>query len=60
MMGRGGDDIIDGDAWLNVRISVRQNLDGTGPEIASYDTMQDDGSVDAQRHLSRRPAQDGA
>ena len=23
MMGRGGDDIIDGDAWLNVRISVR-------------------------------------
>ena len=23
MMGRGGDDLIDGDAWLNVRISVR-------------------------------------
>src|SRR4029079_14757235 len=40
MMGRGGDDIIDGDAWLNVRISVRQNLDGTGPEIASYNSMQ--------------------
>ncbi len=40
MMGRGGDDIIDGDAWLNVRISVRQNADGTGPEIATFDTMQ--------------------
>ena len=25
MMGRGGDDIIDGDAWLNVRISVQAN-----------------------------------
>ena len=25
--------------WLNVRISVRQNADGTGPEIATYDTM---------------------
>ncbi len=37
--GRGGDDLIDGDAWLNVRISVRQNGDGSGPEIASYDSM---------------------
>ncbi|MET3441048.1 Ca2+-binding RTX toxin-like protein [Variovorax paradoxus] len=39
--GRGGDDILDGDAWLNVRISVRENADGTGGEIASYDTMTD-------------------
>ncbi|WP_341798259.1 MULTISPECIES: peroxidase family protein [unclassified Pseudomonas] len=38
--GRGGDDILDGDKWLNVRISVRANLDGTGPEIASYDSME--------------------
>src|SRR5215475_745538 len=38
--GRGGDDLIDGDRWLNVRISVRQNLDGTGPEIASFDSME--------------------
>ena len=37
--GRGGDDLIDGDKWLNVRISVRANADGTGPEIASYDSM---------------------
>src|SRR4029077_13605706 len=37
--GRGGDDLIDGDAWLNVRISVRANADGTGPEIATYDTI---------------------
>ena len=41
MMGRGGDDIIDGDAWLNVRISVHQNVDGTGPQIATFDSMQD-------------------
>src|SRR4029077_46964 len=41
MMGRGGDDVIDGDAWLNVRISVRANADGTGPEIATFDRMQD-------------------
>jgi len=39
--GRAGDDLIDGDRWLNVRISVRQNLDGTGPEIASFDHMTD-------------------
>jgi Ca2+-binding RTX toxin-like protein len=37
--GRAGDDLIDGDQWLNVRISVRQNPDGTGPEIASFDSM---------------------
>ncbi|TWC42821.1 Ca2+-binding RTX toxin-like protein, partial [Pseudomonas sp. SJZ079] len=37
--GGGGSDVIDGDSWLNVRISVRQNLDGTGPEIASFDSM---------------------
>ena len=37
--GRAGDDLIDGDRWLNVRISVRQNADGTGPEIDSFDSM---------------------
>ncbi|MDY0170568.1 MAG: peroxidase family protein, partial [Thermoguttaceae bacterium] len=37
--GRGGDDLIDGDLWLNVRISVRENVDGTGDEIDSYDSM---------------------
>jgi Ca2+-binding RTX toxin-like protein len=37
--GRGGSDLIDGDSWLNVRISVRQNVDGTGPEIATFDSM---------------------
>jgi Ca2+-binding RTX toxin-like protein len=35
----GGNDLIDGDKWLNVRISVRQNADGTGPEIATFDSM---------------------
>src|SRR5262245_7530721 len=38
--GNDGDDLIDGDKWLNVRISVRANKDGTGPEIASFDSMQ--------------------
>src|SRR5262249_27557483 len=38
--GRGGSDLLDGDMWLNARISVRQNLDGTGPEIASFDSMK--------------------
>ena len=37
--GRAGDDIIDGDKWLNVRNSVRQNLDATGPEIDSHNSM---------------------
>ncbi|GAU86882.1 peroxidase family protein [Bosea sp. BIWAKO-01] len=37
--GRGGDDLIDGDRWLNVRISVRANIDGTGAEIATFDSM---------------------
>jgi Ca2+-binding RTX toxin-like protein len=37
--GRGDSDIIDGDRWLNVRISVRQNKDGTGPEIGSAKSM---------------------
>src|SRR4029453_13817738 len=37
--GRGGDDLIDGDRWLNVRISVHANSDGTGPEIRSVNSM---------------------
>ena len=39
--GRGGDDLIDGDRLLNVRISVRANIDGTGAEIASFDSLTD-------------------
>ena len=31
--GRGADDLIDGDRYLNVRLSVRTNADGTGPEL---------------------------
>ncbi|AFY18927.1 peroxidase family protein [Pseudomonas sp. UW4] len=38
--GRGGDDIIDGDKWLNVRISVRANADGSGAEIATFNSME--------------------
>ncbi len=33
--GRGADDIIDGDKYLNVRLSVRANADGSGAEIGS-------------------------
>ena len=39
--GRGGDDLIDGDRWLNVRISVRANPDGSGAELFSVDSMTD-------------------
>ena len=39
--GRGGDDIIDGDSWLNVRVSVRANADGTGSELFSVDSIAD-------------------
>jgi hypothetical protein len=43
MMGRDGEDIIDGDAWLNVRIGVYATADvnHAGPTIASFDRMQD-------------------
>jgi len=41
LMGRGGDDIIDGDSWLNVRVSVRENADGTGAELFSVDSIAD-------------------
>ncbi|MCC7282643.1 MAG: hypothetical protein IT556_09690 [Acetobacteraceae bacterium] len=37
--GLAGDDIIDGDQWLNVRISVRANPDGTGAELESHNSM---------------------
>ncbi|MFZ6048589.1 peroxidase family protein [Pseudomonas sp. CR3202] len=38
MEGRGQDDILDGDAWLNARISVRSPLDPT-VELFSVDSM---------------------
>jgi Ca2+-binding RTX toxin-like protein len=46
IMGRGGNDIIDGDKWLNVRIGVFDDYDpvtgvATGPQIATFDTMTD-------------------
>jgi len=34
-----GNDIIDGDAWLNVRIAVHANKDGTGNELFSVDSL---------------------
>src|SRR5262249_16974779 len=37
MEGRGGDDLIDGDRWLNVRIGVFHAL---GEEIDSFDSME--------------------
>src|SRR4030095_12185722 len=38
--GRGGDDLIDGDKWLNVRISVRDRNDPS-VELRSVDSMED-------------------
>jgi Ca2+-binding RTX toxin-like protein len=37
--GLGSDDLIDGDRWLNVRISVHANSDGTGPVIRTANSM---------------------
>jgi Animal haem peroxidase/Fibronectin type III domain/RTX calcium-binding nonapeptide repeat (4 copies) len=37
--GRGGDDVIDGDSWLNVRLSVRTNAADPATEIGSADGM---------------------
>ncbi|URK89124.1 hypothetical protein LP421_32075 (plasmid) [Rhizobium sp. RCAM05350] len=52
--GRMGDDIIDGDKWLNVRISVRANADGTGAELRNTQQHDDVGDQDVQRpHQSR-------
>lgn len=36
--GRGGNDVIDGDAWLNVRISIRDKLD-PNLELRSIDSL---------------------
>src|SRR5690606_9820298 len=39
--GRAGDDRIDGDAYLNVRISIATTREGTGPQIATVDSLTD-------------------
>ena len=43
IMGRGGDDIIDGDKWLDVQIAVHASMDAnglpSGPVIARYNSM---------------------
>ena len=38
--GRGANDILDGDRYLNVRLSVHANPDGTGVEIGSTNLME--------------------
>ena len=38
--GRGANDILDGDKYLNVRLSIRANPDGTGAEIATSTLME--------------------
>ncbi len=37
--GRAGNDIIDGDAYMHVFISVRENKDGTGTELFRADSL---------------------
>ena len=42
IMGRGGDDIIDGDKWLDVRIAVHADVDadgGTGDVLEYHNSM---------------------
>jgi Ca2+-binding RTX toxin-like protein len=36
-----GNDYLDGDAWLNVRISVMSNKDGTGTELFTVDSLNE-------------------
>ena len=38
--GRGADDIIDGDRYMNVRLSLRVGPNGSGAEIGSTDLME--------------------
>ena len=38
--GREGNEIIDGDLWLNVRLSIRESGDPESSELATVDTMQ--------------------
>ena len=40
LQGNGGNDILDGDRWLNVRISIRGGADGSGPQIATVDSLR--------------------
>jgi Ca2+-binding RTX toxin-like protein len=37
--GRGANDILDGDRYLNVRLSIRANPDGTGAELGTTELM---------------------
>jgi Ca2+-binding RTX toxin-like protein len=39
--GKDGPDLIDGDAWLNIRIAVHANKDGTGAVLRSVDSMNE-------------------
>ncbi|HEX2103942.1 MAG TPA: peroxidase family protein [Solirubrobacteraceae bacterium] len=53
--GRGGDDIIDGDKWLNVRIAVHATTDPASDVVETVDSMRDvqarvmSGEIDAGR-----------
>ena len=40
MEGRGADDILDGDKYMDLRLSIHTNPDGTGAEIASSTLME--------------------
>ncbi|MBB3320059.1 Ca2+-binding RTX toxin-like protein [Rhizobium sp. BK181] len=54
--GRAGNDIIDGDSWLNVRILVHANKDGTGAVIGTSDGMaMKINAVDAAGNLLFNP-----
>ena len=54
--GRGGDDLIDGDRGSTCASACAQNADGTGPEIASFDSMTEMFSLMLERDLQSRPA----
>ena len=56
--GLGGDDLIDGDKWLNVRISVRAKCRRNGARDRQLRQHGVHGPLHGQRHLQPRPTRD--
>ena len=50
-IGKAGNDLIDGDRWLNVRIEVHALKDGTGPLVTNLASVGTDGSVDSLNEI---------
>ena len=49
--GKAGNDLIDGDRWLNVRIEVHANKDGTGALVTNLVSVGTDGSIESLNEI---------